>query len=128
MYFVIVASDLLLRPPYVAKPQEISWSASPQKDASGIGPLGIIYLRPHAKYSSELAEGALSPEAGAAPEIEVTPAMIEAGAAALWEFETTVQSKRLVLEVYSAMVRAAILQPGAPAQEAPGQPLKVRLS
>ena len=46
--------------------------------------MGIIYLTPHGtKYSSEPAEGN-APEAGA-PEIEVTPAMIEAGAEVVWQ-------------------------------------------
>lgn len=58
------------------------------------------------------------PETGLSEtEAEVAPGMIEAGTAALWEFETTVSSKRLVFEVYSAMIRAAFPMTDAQAED-----------
>jgi hypothetical protein len=63
------------------------------------------YLTPHtAKCSSESADGTDLPEAGA-PEIEVTPAIIEAGVSALCEIEPLFYTDaEIVKRIFGAMV------------------------
>lgn len=67
---------------------------------------GNIYLTPHApKYSPDSAEG-LAPEAGAR-DVEVTPAMIDAGLSKLYEFDFTQPDPDELREAVASVYRAA---------------------
>lgn len=68
--------------------------------------LGTIYLTPHHTKDSEMAVSDPSGDEAGVPEIEITPAMIEAGIAALYRFNISEPTRPEMDRAIEATFRA----------------------